>query len=127
MNFIRHSAPSGQAHGSHLTSKFVDIYGKLFRAISPRQIAPQQDSDRFFSDLLDLKVDRPYLEGELNRIPKDICLGRLKVCYIRHLDAHLLILGLVYISVAIPEYTLSGLSETYSFSKIWRCQKVPVN
>lgn len=125
MNFIRHSVPS---HGSHLTSKFVDIYGKLFRAISPKQIAPQQDSDRFFSDLLDLKVDRPYLEGELNRIPKDICLGRLKVCYnIRYLDAHLLILGLVYILVAIPEYTLSGLSETYSFGKIWRYQEVPVN
>jgi len=76
MNFKRASVSS---HGSQLTSKFVDTYSKLFQGNSPQQIAPQQDSDRFFSDLLDLKVDRPYLEGELNRISKDICLGRLKV------------------------------------------------
>lgn len=70
------------SHGSQLTSKFVDTYSKLFQGILPKHIAPHQDSDRFFSDLLDLKVDRPYLEEELNRISKDICLGKLKV---RHL------------------------------------------
>ena len=78
MNFKRASVSS---HGSHFTPKFIDVYSKLFQGISPQHIAPHQDSDRFFSDLLDLKVDRSYLEGELNRISKDMCLGRLKVRY----------------------------------------------
>ena len=115
MNFKRSSVPS---HGFQLTSKFVDTYSKLFQGISPRQIASHQDLDRFFSDLLDLKVDRPYLEGELNRVSKDMCLGRLKVRCALFVDAHGPILGLVHILVAIPEYTLSSLPETHPFGKI---------
>jgi hypothetical protein len=71
--------PSMQFNGVQITSKFVGIYSKLFQGISPRQIFPQQEQQRFFSDLLDLKVDRTYLEGELEKISKEACLGRMKV------------------------------------------------
>ncbi|KAF8167628.1 hypothetical protein B0H34DRAFT_646029 [Crassisporium funariophilum] len=70
--------PSSRSNATPLTSKFIGIYSKLFQGLSPKQIVSQQDPERFFSDLLDLKVDRTYLEGELNRITKDICLGRFK-------------------------------------------------
>ncbi|KAJ3516078.1 hypothetical protein NLJ89_g1346 [Agrocybe chaxingu] len=76
MNFRRSPPPSLNA--SKITSKFVSIYSKLFLGFSPNQIYPHQDQDRFFSDLLDLKVDRPYLEGELNKLSKETCLGKLK-------------------------------------------------
>ena len=68
-----------QFNGVQITSKFVGIYSKLFQGFSPRQISPQQGQQRFFSDLLDLKVDRTYLEGELEKISKEACLGRMKV------------------------------------------------
>ena len=71
--------PPVQFNGVQITSKFVVIYSKLFQGISPRQISPQQERQRFFSDLLDLKVDRTYLEGELKKISKEACLGRMKV------------------------------------------------
>ena len=63
----------------HLTSKSVSTYSRLFQGISAGVIAPGQDTDQFYSDLLDLKVDRLYFEGELKRIPKDVCLQKLKV------------------------------------------------
>jgi hypothetical protein len=63
----------------HITSKFVSTYSKLFQGISASVIAPEQDPNRFYSDLLDLKVDKSYLKGELKRIPKDVCRERLKV------------------------------------------------
>lgn len=65
--------------GSQFSSKFVATYGKLFQGTPPKQIAPQLSQDRFLSDLLDLKVDRTYLHGELDKLSKDSCLGRLKV------------------------------------------------
>lgn len=71
--------PPVQFNGVQITSKFVGIYSKLFQGVSPRQISPQQGQQRFFSDLLDLKVDRTYLEGELDKITKEACLGRMKV------------------------------------------------
>lgn len=76
MNFVR---PSPKQSSSYITPKFVDLYSKLFQGATPSQIAPGQDQERFFSDLLDLNVDRPHLEGELNKVPKDTCLGKLKV------------------------------------------------
>jgi hypothetical protein len=63
----------------HVTSKFVSTYSKLFQGIPASTIAPGQDTDQFYSDLLDLDVDRLYLEGELKRIPKDVCHEKLKV------------------------------------------------
>jgi hypothetical protein len=60
-------------------SKFVSTYNKLFQGIPPSAIVPGQDTDQFYSDLLDLKVDRLYLEGELKRISKDVCRENLKV------------------------------------------------
>ncbi len=76
MNFGR---PYLQPNVFHKTSKFVGLYSKLLQGISPGQIVPGQDTDRFFSDLLDLKVDRTYLEDEFNRVSKDDCHGKLKV------------------------------------------------
>jgi hypothetical protein len=33
----------------------------------------------FFSNLLTLEVDRDYIEGRLNQLPKSLCLDGLKV------------------------------------------------
>lgn len=73
------NSASSRLGGSRITSKFVVTYGKLFQGMSPRQINPQHDRDRFFSDLLDLKVNRPYLQEELDKASKDYCTGKLKV------------------------------------------------
>lgn len=81
MNNIASSLPGGAV----VTSKFVVIYSKLFQGMSPRQINPQQDRDRFFSDLLDLKVNSAYLQGELDKSSKDLCLGKLKASLIFNL------------------------------------------
>jgi hypothetical protein len=75
MNLGRPPAPF---NGAQITSKFVAIYSKLFQGLSPRQISPQEDQRRFFSDLLDLNVDRTYLAGELEKISKEACLGKMK-------------------------------------------------
>ncbi len=75
MNFKFASSLPGDAL---VTSKFVVIYSKLFQGMSPRQINPQQERDRFFSDLLNLKVNIAYLRDELDKSPKDLCLGKLK-------------------------------------------------
>jgi len=76
MNF---GQPPTQPGSFQITSKFIGIYGKLLQGIPPSQITPGHDQDRFFSDLLDLKVDKPYLEGEFHKLSRDACLGRLKV------------------------------------------------
>jgi len=96
MNFGRLHSGSQLPSGIQVTSKFVSTYSKLFQGTPPNRIAPGQDTDRFFSDLLDLKVDRTYLEGELDRISKDVCQEKLKVCQIIgvnpcikfHMNAH---------------------------------------
>ncbi|KAF9486298.1 hypothetical protein BDN70DRAFT_793929 [Pholiota conissans] len=67
------------SHGSSIvSSKFVVTYSKLFQGIPPSQINPLQDQDRFFADLLDLKIHRSYLQEELDKISKEACLGKLK-------------------------------------------------
>jgi hypothetical protein len=68
-----------------LTSKFIGTYSKLFQGIPTSAIALGQDTDQFYSNLLDLKVDRLYLEGELKRIPKDVCRDKLKVKHFNNL------------------------------------------
>ncbi|KAF9056114.1 hypothetical protein BJ165DRAFT_477877 [Panaeolus papilionaceus] len=59
-------------------TKFANIYVKLFQGVSPAQISPQLSIERFWSDLLDLKVDTQFLKNELDKVPKDSCAGRLK-------------------------------------------------
>ncbi|PPQ99554.1 hypothetical protein CVT24_005342 [Panaeolus cyanescens] len=59
-------------------TKFASIYTKLFQGLSPSQISPQLSIDRFWSDLLDLKVDSHFLKAELHKLPKDVCFGHLK-------------------------------------------------
>jgi hypothetical protein len=60
-------------------SKFNAIHAKLLQGQTPKQISPQEDSDQFYANLLALDVNRDYLEVELNKIPKDTCLYRIKV------------------------------------------------
>ena len=114
MNLGRPQAPLNVAQ---VTSKFVGIYSKLFQGISPRQISPEEDQERLFSDLLDLKVDRTYLERELEKLSKEACLGRMKAVRSFHLmptqtkpcTEHL---------VALAECPFSSLPQTYSFCKL---------
>ncbi|KAH9898211.1 hypothetical protein C8Q73DRAFT_834250 [Cubamyces lactineus] len=60
------------------TSKFATTYSRLFQGISADQLAPNHDLDRFWSELLDLDVDRDFLATKLNDARKDDCLSRLK-------------------------------------------------
>jgi hypothetical protein len=76
MNVNHATAPH---ESSRIASKFVVTYSKLFQGVPPSQINPQQNRDRFFADLLDLKINRSYLQRELDKISKEICLGKLKV------------------------------------------------
>ncbi len=55
--------------------KFNTIYSKIFK----EGIIPDGDGDPFYSNLLGLQVNRPFLEAQLNRLSKEICLGGLKV------------------------------------------------
>lgn len=64
---------------SQVTSKFIVTYTKLFQGLTPEQISPRETSEDFFSNLFTLDVNRAFLEGELNQVPKEVCLGRLKV------------------------------------------------
>lgn len=79
--FSRRPPNVERARGKNITSKFVGIYSKLFQGLPPSKISPQQDHDRFFSDLLSLYVEKDYLIAELDRIPKERCLGNLKASY----------------------------------------------
>lgn len=60
-----------------LSSKFVATYNSLFQGRSPVK-------DDLYTDLFVLDVNRDFLAGKLNRIPKETCLGALKVlcCFI---------------------------------------------
>jgi len=125
----RHLAMNIQVSPPHITSKSVSIYNKLFQGIPPSAIVPGQDTDRFYSDLLDLKVDRPYLEGELKRIPKDVCRENLKV----HVATwrFCLLYSLEFILVAFSEFTLQNLHQTDPVSEARRhketaCTRDPV-
>jgi len=70
-------------HSAQLTSKFNITYSRLFQGQNPLQISPNEpDPDRFYSNLLILDVNREFLEGELDRIAKEACLGPLKVIYV---------------------------------------------
>lgn len=71
--------PTPQPTNNQFTSKFVGLYTKLFQGHSPNQIVLGQDADRFYSDLLDLTVDRTYLIGEIDKLSKDACMGKFKV------------------------------------------------
>jgi hypothetical protein len=64
---------------SHVSSKFLATYDQLFQGFTPEQINPNEDPRDFFSNLLVLDVDRNYVEGRLNQLPKGLCLDGLKV------------------------------------------------
>lgn len=71
---------SGPGSGgvSRFPSKFTAIYSKLFQGIPAAQIPPHMDAERTFADLLDLKVDRTFLAGEIDKLSKEMCLGKMK-------------------------------------------------
>ncbi|KAJ8454482.1 hypothetical protein ONZ51_g12997 [Trametes cubensis] len=60
------------------SSKFATTYSRLFQGIPADQLAPNHDLERFWSELLDLDVDRDFLAAKLNEARKDDCLGKLK-------------------------------------------------
>lgn len=65
---------------SQINTKLNTIYTKLFfQGYLPAQISPNEDIDSFYSSMLDLDVDRAFLQGILERLTKDECLGPIKV------------------------------------------------
>ena len=106
----------------HLTSKFVNTYSKLFQGIPPGEIAPGQDADRFYSDLLDLKVDRLYLEGELKLIPKEVCREKLKV-RIATSRGFCLLYSIGFYLVAFYEFSLQSLHQADPLCEAWRLEE----
>ncbi|KAF9074812.1 hypothetical protein BDP27DRAFT_1380923 [Rhodocollybia butyracea] len=89
---------------SQLGAKFNTIYSKLLQGYTPMQISDTKDIDRFYSTLLDLDVNRDFLETQLNRLTKEECLGVL-------LKPTLNALFSTYISYAQnPEYHTSTRS-----------------
>jgi hypothetical protein len=62
-------------------SRFVTIFQKLFEGLTPTHINPKESAEEFWSELLSLDVDKAYIINRLAEIPKDDCLGRLKVRY----------------------------------------------
>ncbi|KAJ3834815.1 hypothetical protein F5878DRAFT_727952 [Lentinula raphanica] len=61
-----------------VTTKFDAIYSRLFQGLLPQQIDPKGDTNKFYSDLLELDVDRTLLEQKLQRLTKEQCYGNLK-------------------------------------------------
>ncbi|KAJ3977857.1 hypothetical protein EV361DRAFT_943954 [Lentinula raphanica] len=61
-----------------VTTKFDAIYSRLFQGLLPQQIDPKGDMNKFYSDLLELDVDRTLLEQKLQRLTKEQCYGNLK-------------------------------------------------
>ncbi|KAJ7597517.1 hypothetical protein C8J56DRAFT_321871 [Mycena floridula] len=61
-----------------LSSKYESTYSKLFQGTSPQQINPNEDPNRFWSNLLTLEVNREFLDAEFGRLSKDSLMGHLK-------------------------------------------------
>ncbi|TBU63764.1 hypothetical protein BD310DRAFT_523632 [Dichomitus squalens] len=61
-------------------SKFATTYGRLFQGVQPEEFTgKKQDVASFWSQLLDLNVDREFLFSKLHEVRKDDCLGTLRV------------------------------------------------
>lgn len=67
---------------SKLSSRFVGAFDKLFQGIPPAEISPSVTAEAFWTRLLELDVDRVYLEGKLGHLLREECIGDLKVCTI---------------------------------------------
>ncbi|TBU49931.1 hypothetical protein BD309DRAFT_687163 [Dichomitus squalens] len=60
-------------------SKFATTYGRLFQGVQPEELTgKKQDVASFWSQLLDLNVDRELLSSKLHKVRKDDCLGTLR-------------------------------------------------
>ncbi|KIK49428.1 hypothetical protein CY34DRAFT_69321 [Suillus luteus UH-Slu-Lm8-n1] len=64
-----------------ISSRYVTVINKLFQAsgLSPAQISPGQDEQRFWQELLSLEPDHAFLTRLLSTLPKDECLGSRKL------------------------------------------------
>lgn len=62
-----------------ISSRYVTIINKLFQGLSPAQISPGHDEQRFWQELLSLDPDRAFLTRLLSTLPKDECLGSHKL------------------------------------------------
>lgn len=57
-----------------ISSRYVTIINKLFQGLSPAQISPGHDEQRFWQELLSLEPDRTFLTRLLSTLSKDECL-----------------------------------------------------
>lgn len=62
-----------------VSSRYVTIINKLFQGLSPAQISPGHDEQRFWQELLSLEPDRAFLTRLLSTLPKDECLSSHKL------------------------------------------------
>ncbi|KAG1783513.1 hypothetical protein EV702DRAFT_1053969 [Suillus placidus] len=62
-----------------INSRYVTIINKLFQGLSPAQISPGHDEQRFWQELLSLDPDRAFLTRLLSTLTKDECLGSHKL------------------------------------------------
>lgn len=61
-----------------MNSRYVIVINKLFQGLSPAQISPGRDEQRFWQELLSLEPDRAFLTRLLSTLPKDECLSSHK-------------------------------------------------
>ncbi|KAG2156639.1 uncharacterized protein EDB93DRAFT_1127654 [Suillus bovinus] len=62
-----------------ISSRYVTIINKLFQGLSPSQISPGHDEQRFWQELLSLEPDRIFLTRKLSTLSKDECLTSHKL------------------------------------------------
>lgn len=62
-----------------VSSRYVTIINKLFQGLSPAQISPGHDEQRFWQELLSLEPDRAFLTRLLSTLSKDECLSSHKL------------------------------------------------
>jgi hypothetical protein len=63
-----------------VTPKFAKLYSRLFEGIPMAEICgPNQTQDQFYSELLELELDRDFVARKLANTSRDRLLGPLKV------------------------------------------------
>ncbi|KAG1864749.1 hypothetical protein DFJ58DRAFT_867178 [Suillus subalutaceus] len=62
-----------------ISSRYVTIINKLFQGLSPAQISPGHDEERFWQELLSLEPERAFLTRLLSTLSKDECLSSHKL------------------------------------------------
>jgi hypothetical protein len=110
---------------SQLTSKFAFLYTKLLQGQPPERLDANGDAQRLFSDLLNLNVDAAWLTNQLQQLPKDAILGRLKVRSTFKIGGDIAPSLTTFCSVAILQVSVQFLSSVCFRSGIWRGTQGP--